>query len=106
MSLVRRIALVIGMDVYDSNQLQALQPCKKDTEDIAEALRLQGYHIVGNNPLIGSHEDYQDGWIKVRKASIDFFSDAKPSQTLLYYFSGHGLVHKGEIYLATTQTEV
>jgi uncharacterized caspase-like protein len=38
--------------------------------------------------------------VDIHRAIVNFFKNAKPGQTLLFYFSGHGIPREEEIYLA------
>jgi len=56
------------------------------------------------------HKDSLVGYVKwddMRNAIYDFFSEeTKPQDTLLMYFSGHGVLDiDGDVYLATSETE-
>lgn len=102
---VNKIALIIGIDEYSrAEELPSLPSCKKDAEDMAQLLRKIGFTIFGDKPIIGSDLD-KDGWTTIHRAIRDFFNRAKPSHTLLFYFSGHGITREDEIYLATPQVE-
>jgi uncharacterized protein YjbI with pentapeptide repeats len=96
-------ALIIGIDEYVSDELEQLYCCQKDAEDLSNLLRLEPYNytIFNKGPLIGSklHKEY--GWADIRTAIGDFFSSAKPSDMLLFYFSGHGIPGDSDVYLAT-----
>jgi Caspase domain len=63
------------------------------------------YSVFGNGPIIGSKLEKEYGWIKILEAIGNFFLDAKPRQTLLFYFSGHGIPKDGDVYLGTPQME-
>jgi hypothetical protein len=98
-------ALVIGVDTYLSKDLEQLPPCKKDAQDVASLLLDLDYEVVGNGPFIGSELHNEYGWVAIRDAIFDFFGDAKPSQKLLFYFSGHGVLGDNEVFLATSQVD-
>jgi len=101
-----KLALVIGMDVYQNTDLKPLSCCKNDASDICDLLSEKGYTIVTGSPVIGSEiveEKY--GFYKMREAIINFFADAELSQILIFYFSGHGVNYKNEVYLASPQVD-
>ena len=100
-----RLALVIGMDTYDNWLLPPLESCKKDAEDVHACLVKGSYDISAKDLIIGSLGDQETGWIQFRSAVVNFFGDAKPSQNLLIYYSGHSLINHGNIYLATRQVD-
>jgi tetratricopeptide (TPR) repeat protein len=98
-----KVALLIGMDIYNSQELDPLPSCKKDAESLAKLLSEMGHHIFGSSPLVSSSMDKEVNWVKVRQSIGKFFINAKPSQTLLLYFSGHGIPKQDEVYLATAE---
>jgi DNA segregation ATPase FtsK/SpoIIIE, S-DNA-T family len=101
-----KVALIIGMDMYDSEQLPALECCKKDATDLSYLVSKElGYFIFGGDAIIGSELERQIGWARMRQAIGDFFSDAKPNQLLLFYFSGHGILRGDDVYLATREVD-
>ena len=98
-----KMALIMGMDVYDSNELEQLPACRKDAQDLYKLFITDkfDYTIFKNEPIIGSKLDKEYGWAQVRADISNFFSSAKPSQTLVFYFSGHGIPDGNDVYLAT-----
>jgi uncharacterized protein YjbI with pentapeptide repeats len=64
-----------------------------------------GYTIFEDGPIIGSNLDRKFGWVEVRETIGNFFNKAKPSQKLLFYFSGHGIVSGDDVYLGTPQVD-
>jgi len=101
-----KLMLIIGIDKYSSNALEPLPPCRKDAEDISALFTELGYTNYGDSPIIGS-EIIEDkfSWATLRETIINFFNQAKPSQTLLFYFSGHGIISKGDVFLASPQVD-
>jgi uncharacterized protein YjbI with pentapeptide repeats len=98
------LALVIGIAGYDSPYLPPLASCKKDAEDMMAMLSKLGYNIAENVPVDGIVlRDY--GWANIRETIGNFFLDAKSNQTLVFYFSGHGIAQGEEVYLCTPQTD-
>lgn len=90
-------ALVIGISDY--THLQTLRFCKNDGEEMFNILNSLGYEIADN--LIGYVK-----WDVMRDAIFDFFVDSeiKPSDTLIFYYSGHGIPDSnGDIYLSTSE---
>jgi Caspase domain len=89
-------ALVVGISEY-TNDLQTLGFCKKDGEEMYKLLKNLGYEIT--SALIGDVN-----WITMRTALLQFFTNRniKPNDTLLFYFSGHGIPDDfGDHYLGT-----
>ena len=95
-----KLALVIGIDVYHSEGLEDLSSCKKDAEGVYNTLQELGYTIFQNGPIIGSRLNKENSWVDIHRAIVSFFKSAKPGQTLLFYFSGHGIPREDEIYRA------
>src|SRR5688500_12543926 len=98
-------ALIIGVDFYTNNALDLLPSCKQDAQDLYNFFLNKGYTIYEDGPLIGSELDKQYGWVKIRETISNFFFNAKPSQILLFYFSGHGISRGNEVYLGTPQID-
>ena len=99
----KRKALIISISDYNDQNLQPLEFCKNDGEKMYEILRSLGYEIVGTHKLIGNV-----GFNAMRNAIIEFFSDrnTKPKDTLLFYFSGHGVPDgSGDTYLSTSEID-
>jgi hypothetical protein len=97
----RNKALIISVSNY--NNRQPLDFCKNDGEEMFNILYNLGYEILDNNKLIGSVR-----WEAMSDAIIDFFSDSKikPQDTLLFYYSGHGVPDiDGDVYLATSEID-
>ena len=92
-------ALVIGISDYA--HLQPLHFCKNDGQEMFNILNSLDYEISDN--LIGSVK-----WDTMRDAIFDFFedSDIKPADTLIFYYSGHGIPDSnGDIYLSTSDID-
>ena len=95
-------ALIIGISDYNT-ELPHLEFCTKDGQDLYELLKLQGYSIPDEYILTG-HVNYD----KIRDTILNFFTDKKinPTDTLLFYFSGHGVPDEyGNNYLAASDID-
>jgi hypothetical protein len=92
--------LIISVSDYDV--LQPLEFCKNDGNEMYEILKSLDYEIQADHKLIGRVK-----WIDMRSAIVDFFrnSNVKPSDTLLFYYSGHGVLENGDHYLAPSETD-
>jgi tetratricopeptide (TPR) repeat protein len=101
-----KLALVIGVDVYRSEGLEDLSSCRKDAEDVCRILQGLGYTIFQNGPIIGSRLNKENSWVDIHRAIVNFFKSARPGQTLLFYFSGHGIPREDEIYLAMPEVNI
>jgi uncharacterized caspase-like protein len=65
-----------------------------------------GYKIYENNPIIGSNLEMTDKFSRIQKSIIQFFYTASIGQTLLFYFSGHGIPRENdEVFLATPDVD-
>jgi tetratricopeptide (TPR) repeat protein len=93
-------ALIISLSEYDG--LEKLEFCQNDGEAMYKILKDLGYEIPDNRFLTGKANGSE-----IRNAIIDFFRDdtVKTSDTLLFYFSGHGVLdgYEGR-YFASTDT--
>lgn len=98
----KKRALIISVSNYENN-LQPLDFCKKDGEEIYQLLTSLGYEIPDDFKLIGDVK-----WQTMRDSIIRFFTnpDIKAEDTLILYFSGHGIPDGyGDTYLATTDID-
>lgn len=93
--------MIIGISDYDS--LEPLTFCKNDGNAMIDLLSSQGYQINNNHNLIGYVT-----WQKMRDGIINFFTDSsiRPTDTLLFYYSGHGVPDvDGDLYFATSEID-
>jgi tetratricopeptide (TPR) repeat protein len=91
-------ALVIAVSEYESSNLKSIQFCRNDGQEMFEVLKKLGYDIPDKRRLIGNVDS------QILKNTIyDFFTNEenKPDDTLVFYYSGHGVPDKwGTNYLA------
>ncbi len=97
----RRLALVIGNSDYLDAKLARLAAPGEDVNDLAEVLR---------TPSIGGFDEVTSlvnaSAPVVRRSIARFFTDKRPDDLLLLYFSGHGVRDDhGRLYLAVQDTE-
>jgi hypothetical protein len=96
-------ALVISISDYDN--LENLDFCKSDGEDIYNLLKSIGYKIPEEYMLIGVRVEYS----RLHDTIIEFFTDREVSNkdTLLFYYSGHGIpgINADEHYLASSEID-
>jgi uncharacterized protein YjbI with pentapeptide repeats len=99
----RKKALIIAVSDYNDNKLlPPLEFCKNDGEKMYELLSSIGYEISDDHKLIGNVTANA-----MRNAIHHFFDNrkTKADDTLLFYYSGHGIpVSDGNI-LASSETE-
>lgn len=102
MSNSNRYALIIGNSQYQDKTLRQLVTPQLDARALADVL---------NNQAVGAFKEAQilldEKMDHLRRAIGRFFRQAKREDTLLLYFSGHGIRDElsGELYLATIDTE-
>ena len=88
---------------YNDKQLTPLDFCKNDGKEVYDILTSLGYKISDENKLIGKAIG-----TKVKDTIYDFFDNKrdKPDDTLLFYYSGHGVPDvDGDMYLASSDTD-
>lgn len=85
----KRKALVIGISEYTDQSLPKLDFCKNDGNEMYKTLIELGYEIPQNQKIIGEANKKT-----IEDTIIDFFRDesVSTSDTLLFYFSGHGVL--------------
>lgn len=108
MAEARKVSLIIGIDKYVHHSLDSLESSKRDANELNEILLNPkvGYSNFRGSPIIGSNIPKDEvPRQKIRDTIIDFFNEAKPSQNLLFYFSGHGIHDGDDIYLATPEVD-
>lgn len=88
-------ALVIGMDHYDGRAWPQLSNGIRDAEEVAKALKEQGFEVTFKKDLISVDLDNA-----LRSFFISEGSD--PNARLLLWFAGHGDTIDGEAYLVPT----
>lgn len=90
----KRRALLIGVPEYESDAIPNLPIVRKDLETLHTALEKSGFTVrsLGADGL--SH-----GRSKIRQALIRECKEAQGVETLLLYFSGHGMHFQGKDYL-------
>ncbi|EGG42061.1 caspase domain-containing uncharacterized protein [Candidatus Nitrosarchaeum limnium SFB1] len=94
----KKKALIVSVSDYEN--LENLDFCKNDGEEMYTTLSNLGYDIPDDRKLIGNVQD-----MAVKKAIVDFFRSTSnnTTDTLLFYFSGHGVLdgYEGR-YFATS----
>ena len=99
--MIRRLALIVATYEYDDQELRKLTAPRHDAEGLADVL---------GNPSIGGFEVttlINQSRQTVGEAIGQFYTQARPNDVTLLYFSGHGLKDdSGKLYLATTDTHL
>jgi hypothetical protein len=96
----RRRAYLVGCGACEALPKQLLTCPEHDVQDLAKVLR---------DPLIGAFDDVavRDGTTganTILSELEDLFQKAATRETVLFYFSGHGLLRHGRLYLCTQGT--
>jgi tetratricopeptide (TPR) repeat protein len=97
----KRRALVIGISDYEN--LGSLTFCRNDGHGMVDVLSSLNYEMLENNVMLGNVR-----WENMRDAIYDFFSNenVKPTDTLLFYYSGHGVPDDDQdVFLATSDID-
>jgi hypothetical protein len=100
--MARRKALLIGVPEFRKKIIPVLKIVKQDIEILHQALKQSDYNvkIQGiNNPLDGTRTAIIDGLTEI-------CSETKSGDTLLIYFSGHGLHYQGKDYLVPSDASL
>src|SRR5919108_2090532 len=99
----RKKALIISVsDYYNTSNLQSLDFCKNDGQEMYELLDSLGYETLDNHKLVG-----QVKFDTMRDAIYDFLTDTNimAEDILLFYYSGHGVPDvNGDVFLASSET--
>ena len=99
--MTRKFALVVGNSHYADPALARLKAPEADVHALAGVLR---------DPAIGGFDDVRELIDEpehtIRRAIAAFFANKAPSDLLLLYASGHGVLDdQGRLYLATQDTQ-
>jgi formylglycine-generating enzyme required for sulfatase activity/uncharacterized caspase-like protein len=98
--MARRLALLIGNSNYQDPNLAKLVAPSEDTRDLSDVLQRHDIGQFDDVQLLHNVSSEE-----VRLHIQDFFSDKKPDDLLLFYFSGHGVRDdQGRLYLAVQNT--
>jgi tetratricopeptide (TPR) repeat protein len=91
-------ALVIAVSEYDSPNLKPIKFCENDGHEMYKVLTKVGYEIPDDCKWIGNIKSQT-----LKEAIYNFFTNEenKPDDTLVFYYSGHGVPDKfGATFLA------
>jgi len=98
----RRYALIVANYEFEDKRLQNLTSPAKDAELLVELLK---NYEIGNYDEINLQINKSDDFL--RKEINAFFSGKLPDDTLLFYYSGHGVLdNRGRLFLATKNTNM
>lgn len=102
--------LLVGVDHYDDDRLPDLRYSATDCQGLSEALR-EGTQAFPNKEMQVHHDGLeQRPTLAAVQTSLDAIAThARPQDTILFYFSGHGLQdpqhHQAVLCLADTAKE-
>jgi caspase domain-containing protein len=98
----KRKALIIAISDYDNlPPTKQLSFCRNDGQAVYETLLKQGYDIPSDFKLIGRVEGK-----RIKKTIINFFKKARATDTLVLYFSGHGMPDgHGNYFIASSDID-
>ena len=102
-----RWALLVGVDTYETQQITPLNYAVRDVTAVAEVMKRTG--VPENNIFLltdqgkgrslatGTNIIWRLGWLAQRM---------QPDDTLLFYFSGHGMEKGGSTYLLSYDSDI
>ncbi len=97
----RKKALIIAVSEYDDDSLHDLPFCKTDGNDMAALLGELDYEVT-NQDLVGRVDGRH-----MQDCVYDFFNndDIQSNDTILFYFSGHGIVGFDDTFMSSSNIE-
>lgn len=83
----KKRALIVCVSKYADRNLENLDFCENDGEEMYKVLTKLGYEIPQKRKLVGTIDDST-----IKQSLVEFFRDesVNTTDTLLFYFSGHG----------------
>lgn len=91
----KRRALLIGVPEYESDAIANLPVVRRDVESLHGALERSGFSVRS----LGTESTTQTGRSKILQAFRRECRESQGIETLLLYFSGHGMHYRGKDYL-------
>lgn len=95
--------MIIAISEYNDERLADLSFSERDGKDMHNLLISLSYEIEPNHVMIG-YIKYEN----IRESIKEFFTSksVKPNDTLLFYFSGHGVLEDtGDHYLSSSEID-
>ena len=99
----KKKALVVAISKYNDDLLDDLDFCENDGHAMYEVLNDAGYEILENNKIIGNVSKKA-----LENSIVEFFrKNVNPSDTLLFYFTGHGYTDEhGDGFFCTSDIDI
>lgn len=100
-------AILIGVDKYDAPEAPELRYAVSDSRRLAAALRSEdGGAYYGSKAIAAPLLDDQATSKAILEAIDKAVSAAKPEDTILFSFSGHGVTANGKYYMLLKSTNI
>ncbi|MEA5571235.1 eIF2A-related protein [Calothrix sp. UHCC 0171] len=99
--------LLIGVNQYQDKKLPSLQYPALDCQGLSEALNIATQQFPQTEVL--NYNDFTSELPtidKVRTSIVEITTAAKPEDTILFYFSGHGILQTQQPYLCLRDTQI
>ena len=97
-----RRALLIGVPEYDSDKIDNLLIVNQDMELLHSSLEKSGFSVRS----LGTGGEATSSQNKIKQAIRKECKEAKNTDTLLFYFSGHGIHYQGKDYLVPSDADL
>ena len=93
--MASRRALLVGVPEYDSDAITNLSIVRNDVNTLHAALESSQFSVCS----VGLKDKSETTRSKILQKIRSYCRQARDEETLLLYFSGHGLHHNGKDYL-------
>lgn len=97
-----RRALLIGVPEYDSDKIDNLLIVNQDIELLHSSLEKSGFSVRS----LGTDGELTSTQNKIKQAIRKECKEAKNTDVLLLYFSGHGIHYQGKDYLVPSDADL
>lgn len=94
---LKNYAIVVGIDQYDDRM--NLRTCANDARSMADLMREMGYDVV----LLSDQTDEKPTKENILKKAFDEIRDKQNVGNVVFYFSGHGIKTKDDIFYLIPQ---
>jgi hypothetical protein len=90
--LNNKMAIVIGINEYESTSIPSLRGAENDAQEIHDILLDNGYKISNKTFLLGSKATYR----AITRAISNAYRKKSDYDLILFYYSGHGFVDENK----------